>query len=130
MLDIRWVAKYADGTTVNQVTPEGTELSYEALDRDRVVAFALWNHAARKPVLTLHLEPGQKLIYRRRVEMRSDQKEPVQVCYLVGWRRTINGECIQSIAYVFGDTGRIELAGKFDEKHPWFYSPTLRPFEE
>lgn len=49
-------------------------------------------------------------------------------CHLVGWRRNINGETIQSIAYVF-ENGQIEMAGRFDEKHPWFYSPKLRPFE-
>jgi hypothetical protein len=54
---------------------------------------------------------------------------PQEVCYLVGWRRTIGGECVQSIAYVFEETGRIELAGAFNEKHPWFYSPVLRPCE-
>src|SRR3990172_449216 len=103
-MEIRWVAQYDDDTVVNQHDKDGTERSYEQLDRDRIKAFGLYDQESRKPILTLHLEPGQKLIYRRRVEMKSDQKEPVEVCYLVGWRRTVNGECIQSIAYVFEKT--------------------------
>jgi hypothetical protein len=133
MWSIRWVAQYSDGTVVNQYGGDGTEISYEKLDRGRIAAFALWDFETKKSILTLHLEPGQKLIYRRRVEMKQvgDQEAAIsEVCYLVGWRRTVAGECIQSIAYVFEKSGRIELAGRFDAKHPWFYSPVLRPFEE
>ena len=133
MLEIRWCAKYSDGTVVNQYDAEGKERSYEQLDHASVVAFGLYDQESRRPLLTLHLDPGQRLIYRRRVEMKQtgDRAAAVnEVCYLVGWRRTVAGECIQSIAYVFASTGRIEMAGKFDERHAWFYSPTLRPFEE
>ena len=128
-MQVRWVAKYSDGSVVHQYA-DGVERSYDTLpDRDRITAFAVYDQETRKSILTLHLDPGQKLIYRRRVEMKSDRTVPVEVCYLVGWRRTISGECVQSIAYIFETSGRIELAGRFDESHPWFYSPVLRPFE-
>lgn len=129
-MDIRWAAKYDDGATVNQYEDD-KELSYDNLvDRGRIVSFALWDYTTRKPVFTLHLDPGQKLIYRRRCWQRVGAEKPYQVVYLVGWRRTIAGECVQSIAYVFEDSGRVELAGRFRENHPVFDSPKLRPFEE
>lgn len=129
-MQIRWAACYAGGEVINQIQPDGTETSYDKLDHARIAAFSLWDFDSRRPILTLHLEPGQRLIYRRRVEMKTGQEKPVEVCYLAGWRRTVNGECIQSIAYVFESTGRVELGGRFDPKHPWFYAPVLRPWEE
>ena len=129
MGEFRWAAKYDDGAIVNQ-HEAGKELSYDNLiDRGRIISFALWDYITRKPVFTLHLDPGQKLIYRRRCWQRIGEEKP-RVVYLVGWRRTIAGECVQSIAYVFEETGRVELAGKFRENHSLFDSPKLRPFEE
>lgn len=129
-MDIRWAAAYDDGTVIDQFQ-DGKERSYDDLvARERIVTFALWDLETRKPVFTLHLDPGQKLIYRRRCWQRQGEDKPFQVVYLVGWRRTIAGECVQSIAYVFADTGRVELAGRFRENHPVFDSPKLRPFEE
>jgi hypothetical protein len=129
-MQLRWAARYDDGTIINQIT-DGKELSYDDLkDRERIVSFALWDHETHKPVLTLHLDLGQKLIYRRRCWQRAGEEKPYQVVYLVGWRRTIAGECIQSIAYVFEETGRMELAGRFRENHPLFDPPKLRSFEE
>lgn len=129
-MQLRWAAKYDDDTIVDQFK-DGVELSYDNLkDRERIVSFALWNFDTRKAVFTLHLDPGQKLIYRRRNWQHGGEDKPFQVVYLVGWRRTISGECVQSIAYVFEDTGRVELAGRFRDDHPIFESPKLRSFEE
>lgn len=128
---IYWAAKYRDGLTINQFGQDGKEVSTDnLLKREELEAFALWDYETRKPVLTLHLDPGQKLIYRRRCWQRMGEDKPYQVVYLVGWRRTIAGECVQSIAYVFEADGRVELAGRFRENHPIFDSPKLRPFEE
>lgn len=129
-MKILWAAQYKDGSVINQFT-DGKELSTDNLERrDEIESFALWDQETRKPVLTLHLDPDQKLIYRRRCWQRVDEERPSKVVYLVGWRRTVAGECIQSIAYVFEDTGRVELAGRFRENHPIFDAPKLRPFEE
>lgn len=131
MLHIRWAAKYRDGSVVNQFDPDGKEVSTDNLvKREDIESFALWDYETRKPILTLHLDPGQKLIYRRRCWQHPGDEKPFQVVYLVGWRRTIAGECVQSIAYVFEDTGRVELAGRFRENHPLFDPPKLRAFEE
>jgi len=128
-MHLRWAVKYDDDTVVDQFK-DGKELSYDNLkDRERISSFALWDFETRKPVLTLHLDPGQRLIYRRRCWQHPGDDKPYQVVYLVGWRRTIGGESVQSIAYVFED-GRVELAGRFRDDHPLFDSPKLRPFEE
>lgn len=128
-MNLRWAAKYDDGSIVNQFGEDGQELSYDNLkDRERVVVFIIYDQDTGKSVLGLNLDPGQKLIYRRRNWARPGEDRPFRTVHLVGWRRTIAGECIQSIAYVFED-GRIELAGKFRENHPLFESPVLRPFE-
>lgn len=125
-----WAAKYRDGFVVNQFGADGIEVSPDTLKfRDEIESFALWDFDTRKTVLTLHLDPGQKLIYRRRCWQRAGEEKPYQVVYLVGWRRTVAGECIQSIAYVFGEDGHVELAGRFRENHPIFDAPKLRPFE-
>lgn len=130
-MNIRWAAKYRDGSIVNQFSTDGKEASTDNLKfRDEIESFCLWDFDSRKPILTLHLDPGQKLIYRRRCWQQIGAKKPYQVVYLVGWRRTVAGECVQSIAYVFEETGRVELAGRFREDHPIFDSPKLRSFEE
>lgn len=120
-----WIAAYRDGTTISHIN-DGKEVSADAIDRERVQTFMLFNILTKKAILTLHLDQEQKFIYRRRTEI-SPNRQPI-VCHLVGWRKTINNECVQSIAYCFEDD-RIELAGKFREDHPWFYSPKLRATE-
>jgi hypothetical protein len=117
-----WKATYKDGTLVPQFTVDGEERSYiNHLDWDKIESFSLFD--GEKPILTLHLEEGQRLIYRRRVEL-SPGIGNTGVCHLLGWQKNVNGENIQSIAYVFED-GRIELAGRFRKDHPWFYAPTI-----
>ena len=116
----QWKASYKDGNTIAQFDENGEERSYlNHLDWDKLESFSLLD--GEKPILTLHLEEGQRLIYRRRVEM-SPGSGTTGVCHLLGWQKTVNGENVQSIAYVFED-GRIELAGKFRKDHPWFYPP-------
>lgn len=130
-MQLRWAARYRDGQVINQFQPDGTEISYDNLPRRHDIrSFALWDRDTRKPVLTLHLDPGQRLIYRRRCWQRQGEEKPHRVVYLVGWRRTLAGESVQAIAYVFEEDGRVELAGRFREDHPVFDSPKLRPFEE
>jgi hypothetical protein len=73
------------------------------------------------------LEPGQRLIFRRRIEQPSGG--PAIVCYLAGWQQTIHGQNVQSIAYVFEEGSRIEWAGKFREGHAWFYAVDPVPCE-
>lgn len=122
---MQWLATYTDGTTLGQYNDSG-EVSSEQIDRSRLATFALISEDASR-ILQLHLEPGQRLIYRRRVE-QSVGGSPV-TCYLFGWQQTIHGQNVQSIWYVFDEGARIELAGRFQEGHPWFYPVQLVPCE-
>ncbi len=152
---MQWVAYYDDGTHLRQYKDDGSENKYADIDRSKLASFALYDggaivnrddylklrndvaitpgadpgvyELATRKLLHLHLEPGQRLIYRRRVEQTVGG--PATVCYMIGWQQTIIGENIQSIAYVF-ENGTIELAGKWREDHPWFYSVQAVPSEE
>ena len=86
-------------------------------------------------LFTLHLEEGQKLIYRHRgfTEPGLDKKQSKEPeIYLIGWRQNVNGKDIQSITYILDWIGRgfqLHQAGKFKD-HPWFYEPVWREFEK
>ena len=147
---MQWVAYYTDNTWLRQYDDYGAEHKYTDIDRRRLASFALYDGGvdpndkmkavppgisvgapyipATRKVLHLHLEPGQRLIYRRRVEMKVGAPAPV-VVYMVGWQQTIDSENVQSIAYAFED-GTIELAGRWRDDHPWFYSVQHVPSEE
>lgn len=120
-ITLTWRAVYRDGTVVEQYDEkrDPIEVSSEIIDRRNVKTFFILH--GQVPVLTLHLDEGQNLIYRRRISVTGDKRE---ICHLVGWQRIVQGETVQSIAYVFED-GRIEMAGRFREDHPWFYSIVL-----
>jgi hypothetical protein len=122
---MQWVALYSDGSGLCQYNGDGSENKYADIDRARLTNFALFTDDHRK-VVEIHLEPGQRLIYRRRVE--HPPGKPKIVVYMVGWQQTIAGQNVQSIAYVFPD-GRIEIAGQFREDHRWFYAIEPVPCE-
>jgi hypothetical protein len=118
-----WRATYKDGTVFD--ASKDHDLSVDRLDRKQLEQFGLVNQSG-KSLMTLHLDPGQRLIYRRRVSRPDGAKD--SVCHLLGWQQTVGGQNVQSILYVFED-GRIEMAGRFREDHPWFYAPKLRRVE-
>ena len=118
-----WRAIYSDGTVLEQTTPSGF-VSADDIDRRKVVSMSLLRNNI--VIVTLHLDQGQRLIYRKRVNKCIGAED--EVCHILGWRQTVDEKVIKSICYYFED-GRIELAGQFKEGHPWFYSPTLREFE-
>lgn len=123
---MQWVAYYNDGTHLRQYDDDGAENKYADIDRSKLDSFALYDRPATRKLLHLHLEPDQRLIYRRRVEKTVGADTDV-VCYMIGWQQTIAGENVQSIAYVFDDT--VELAGRWRDDHPWFYSVQPVPEE-
>ncbi len=108
---IKPVAYYSDGSKLNL----GEQISYNNLDRKKLSAFALVRDG--KEILKLHLDSGQRLIWRKRTFL-SPGKEKIDI-HILGWQKTVNGENIQSIAYVLSD-GRVEMAGAFREDHPIF----------
>ena len=119
-----WRATYKDGTVFDASVDQS--LSVDRLDRKQLDKFELVSQAGAS-LMTLHLDPGQRLIYRMRTTMQQSGRKS-SVCHLLGWQQTVGGQNVQSILYVFED-GRIEMAGKFKEDHPWFYAPELRRVE-
>jgi len=123
---IYWKAIYKDGTSLCQFEEDGKENKYPDIDRYRLAAFEIRKAAAREQpdrlLFKMFMEPGRRLIYRRRVleRMQFGKEKPElirekrTVVYLVGWQATIEGRNVQDIAYVFGD-GHVELAGKWRE---------------
>jgi hypothetical protein len=78
-------------------------------------------------VFALHLDEGQRLIYRRRVRKSVGGGE--FVVYLVGWQKTIANHNVQSISYI-AESGEVHMAGAWRDDHPWFYSVAPVPCEE
>jgi len=132
---MQWVAYYTDDTHLRQYDDAGVESKYADIDRARLASFALYDGGkqddqyvtATRKLLHLHLEPSQRLIYRRRIE--KPVGAPENVCYMIGWQQTIGGQNVQSICYLFEEDGTIEVAGRYNESHPWFYSPQPVPGE-
>ena len=122
----RWEARYNDGSTLPQYHADGSENRYADIERERLESFALLREDGTV-LFRLHLDPGQRLIFRRRVERQVGGTD--RVVYLVGWQQTVNGSNVQSMGYVTGD-GEIHLAGRWRDDHPWFYSVQPVPCEE
>lgn len=125
MSELSWVAVYADGDTLPQYNRDGTENKYKDIDRSRLTEFNLYT-AEGVLRYALFLDPGQRLIWRRRVSLTSQGGR--SVIHLIGWQMTVGDQNIQSISYV-PEVGQATLsAGRFREDHPLFYS--LVPHEE
>ncbi len=119
-MEITWKAVYPEGC-LNQYNEDGSVNKYTDIDRTMLKYFELYKED--KLILRVHLGDGKRLIYRRRVALGLDGKIK-GVVYLLGWQKTVSGENIQSICYVFED-GHIEMAGAWDEKSPFSYAPNL-----
>lgn len=122
---IYWKAIYQDGTSLCQYEDDGKENKYPDIDRSKLAIFEIRKAGMIQPksvpdqlLFKMYLEPGRRLIYRRRVmqRMKFGKGKPElvrkEVIYLVGWQATIGGRSVQDIAYVFED-GHVELAGKW-----------------
>lgn len=123
MEPIQWRAYYGDGETLSQFDGD-QENKYTDIDRSRLVAFALLRED--EPLVMVHLEPGQQLIFRRRVFLRPDDQI---VLWLVGWHQRWGGENRQFIAVV-NEEGKVDLIGRWRENHPVFEQVTYLPCEE
>lgn len=121
-----WLAEYKDGSVVRQHNDDGSIVSADSIDRDKLKAFSLMNGA--DCVVKLHILEGEKLVYRRRVEQSVGG--PERACHIIGTRKYLghDGDIAQSTLFVF-EGGGIEMISDFQENHPWFYEPKLRDFE-
>lgn len=107
-----WNAIYSDGESLKRYNEDGSENSYNDIDRERLDRFEVT--VLDKRVLSVFMErPSQKLVYRRRVFCDS-QGNPKGMVLLAGWHENINGTSIKSIAYIYPD-GHVELAGARDD---------------
>jgi len=129
LTEFTFTAIYKDGGKVQL----SDTLSYDNLKRENLAAFRV--SIGVQELFTLHLEEGQRLIYRRRVPTTpgvSIEKNRHPIIYMVGWRQRVGGKDVQSITYICDWVGRgwqIHQAGKFREDHAWFYSPFLKVYE-
>jgi hypothetical protein len=112
---MQWKAVYTDGTHLDQIEESGDKNEYKDIDRDKLQAFELWDEDKR--VISLRFSKGQRLIWRRRTIMSPGGI--VQQFHIIGKQQTVNGKNYQGIIAVFED-GRVEVAGKFEEGHPFF----------
>ena len=113
---IQWRALYGDGTYLDQFEGD-RENSYFDIDRSKLIGFGLRKDG--RFIHVVHLELGQRLIYRRRVFMRDDTPDPI-VFYLVGWQQTVADVNVQSIAVIHESTGETHMIGRWTENHPVF----------
>ena len=120
-----WIARYNDGTFLRQIESSVAKNSYVDINRNKLSAFEMWEGSNR--LLIIHFSPGQRLIWRRRVEMSA--AGIVEVCHLIGKQETIGGKNYQGIVGLFESDGRIEVTGKFEEGHPWFFPVRVHPEE-
>ena len=123
-MSLQWKAFYNDQSSLPQFNADGSENKYADIDRSKLEAFAFFKDDAL--VFALYLEPGQRLIFRRRVEQPAGGESTV--VYMAGWQQTIEGRNVQSIAYIF-PSGAVHMAGPWRENHPWFYSIQPVPCE-
>lgn len=123
-----WIAKYQNGLAVAQYNEDGTEISTERLPaKQTLYTFSIINRLTNTIIFMLHFDPGQRLIYRRRV--RIVQGGESHAVYLVGWQQLICGRNVQSIAYIFEPSGYVLMAGKFREDNALMCAPAVHPGE-
>lgn len=64
-----WQIEYVDGSKANQFDYLFRDVKYKDLRKDGIKRFNLLDERTKRPVVTLRLEPNQKLIYRKRHRM-------------------------------------------------------------
>ena len=112
--EIKPVAYYGKEKKKLGEQADGSTFGYEDIDRERLSAFAL--ERGGEDIIVLHLDDKDKrLIWRKRVFKTIAGTK--NIVHLLGWQKTVNGENVQSIAYIFED-GKIHFAGKFRKNHP------------
>jgi len=121
---------YNDGTSFTYSEDDKGTNDYKKIDRSKLIAFELYNDT--KLLHVLHLDPGQRLICRRRVLKKWGRKhnpnwkegdpenermegfQYVIILYLVGYQEKIKGENRQAITIIHQD-GHTELMGKWKD---------------
>jgi len=126
---LAWIAVYGEDDYLFQFNDDGTENGYSDIDRGRLKEFHIINKETKKHVFALALDEGQRLIYRKRIQVSGISGEKLWEIYLVGWQQTVKGTNVQAISWIFPD-GSIIQTGRFQEDHGIFYSVELLDFEK
>lgn len=119
-MNIRWRARYTDGTYLDQVDGESV---YPKIDRKILAAFDILDLDREEItdksqiIFRMFLEKGQRLIYRKRVLIDVGTSETKNIVYMVGYQEKIRGVNKQVINYVFED-GHVEQAGQWQGGEP------------
>lgn len=112
MVEIKWRARYSDGTWLDQGKNQ-----YENIDRTKLAAFDILVDNELKLRVWLNDDKRKKLVYRRRgfkqLNTRTLEERKLPAVCLVGWHMKVGNESIQNINYVFEEDGHIEQAGKW-----------------
>lgn len=124
-----WIARYNDGTQLTQYESDGHEHNYGDIDRSKLESFIICQKAQalghvfsidlairEKVIFHLHLEPEQRLIYRRRTHKTPSGDD--MVTYLVGWQQTVKGKNVQAL-FLIHDDGTIEAQGRWRDDAFW-----------
>ena len=136
-----WQAVYNDGTSLwecSQGSPtprngangddKGIIIAkYDQIDRDKITRFNVYETAKLgtkdlKPVISLDIKSGYRLIWRKRRHQRLiGPQVPFMTVYLVGWQATIplnkggqggcGGQNVQSIIYLYEDS-KMEMSSQ------------------
>lgn len=124
-IQFSWIAVYGEDDFLYQFPDDGTENSYASIERDRLKEFHVIDKRTRRTIVAIAFDnPNQRLIYRKRISMSGISGDKQWEICLVGWQRSIGGENVQSLNWIFPD-GSLIQTGRFQEDHPIFYSVEL-----
>lgn len=138
-MTIFYTAIYSDGTKFSFSEDDAGKGDYKQIDRTKLKSFEVYNDT--KMIHRLHLEPGQRLIARRRVmkkitpdirrilmqiESPSLQMKkikeleelgliPTIPIYMIGYQETVQGQNRQAITIIHQD-GSTELISAWKEE--------------
>jgi hypothetical protein len=128
MGDLQWVAVYKDESIVTQYNEDGSESKYSDIDRAKLSEFHIIDADTKETVYAVALDPGQRLIFRRR-SMMAGNGELLGTIILCGWQQNVKGQNVQSIGWVFPN-GSVIQTGRFREDHRIFYGVEFMDFED
>lgn len=129
--NLAFMLHYSDGrvlqlaTDRKEVYPDN-EVTYGNLNREGL--FAIEVHRKDKGlVFQMHIESDSRLIYTRRTIMKSGF-EPMAF-YILGWRKNVAGQNIQSINIIYENMDVIQSLPRFRQEAP-FHEPDFTVAEK
>jgi hypothetical protein len=132
-----WAAVYDDISlppALYQFDPEtDVEVSGEHIDRARLKSLILTDEDG-DPWVEQIFAPGQRVVYRRRIEQPVNSRRPI-VVFLLGWQVTVRDDAdsplnLQHISYTFQQNGTTIMGGRFDDTDPFFHGLDWVPADD